>query len=164
MQPRDLEQGITAKHVREMFDYNPEDGHLRWKKRAARRVVIGAIAGSLRGGYRVVMVHGRHCYAHRLIWLWVHGEWPMVMIDHINGIKDDNCLLNLREATRSENLANQFRKDGLKGVWRNRKRWSARINKDGVRHHLGNFLTPELAHAAYCKAAKSMFGEFARDR
>ena len=54
-------------------------------------------------GYRYVEINGISYYSHRLIWFMHYGTWPKGQIDHINGIKDDNRIENLREATASEN-------------------------------------------------------------
>ena len=152
---------MTQDEVRELFDYDAGTGELRWR-------ASGRVTGTAnKSGYRVVQVrrHQRLFYVHRLAWLWTYGEWP-AMIDHINGDKADNRLGNLRLATKSGNSANsglqKRSKSGFKGVWRHGPGWAASIRKDNVTHHLGTFSTPELAHAAYCKAAASMHGEFLR--
>ena len=53
---------------------------------------------------------------------------------------------------------------GYKGVsfHKDTGMYRARIMVRGVSIHLGAFRRPELAHAAYCEAAKKHFGEFAR--
>ena len=94
------------------------------------------------------------------------GSFPSGMIDHINGVCDDNRWSNLRQATRSQNAANQrIHRDntlGMKGVYRHGKRFAAkiRINGDGI--HLGTYDTPEEAHSIYCEAAAFAFDDFAR--
>lgn len=165
-----MKRQITAEEVRALFDYSPEDGHLRWKKRKFSRRP-GEIAGSVgKNGYRIVVIQTNYrakaYLAHRLIWLWAYGEWPPDMLDHINMDKDDNRLANLRLATMSGNKSNQrIRKDsqtGYKGVLAKGKGWSARIQKDGVVYYLGTFPTREQAHTVYCDAAQSLHGKFAR--
>lgn len=106
--------------------------------------------------------------AHRIIWTMVNGEIPTgLMIDHVNGNPFDNQLANLRLATNAENLRNRGKNTnnacGLKGVTQMRGgRWMARININGVKTHIGTFDTKDLAHAAYCTAAKIHHGQFAR--
>jgi len=162
---------MTQEQVRQMFDYNSKTGKLRW--RVGRRK--GRVAGSTKNKYGYVMlILGKHpkkgYYGHRLAWLWVHGEWPSE-IDHVNGQRSDNRLTNLRLATRSQNMANaqlgrKAGKGGLKGIHFEKRNphnpWIAKIQKDRRQYHLGCYATPELAHAAYYEAAKSMYGEFAR--
>lgn len=77
-----------------------------------------------------------------------------------------NRIANLRQATRSQNMANARQKanntSGFKGVHFLRGKWQAQIQIGGRRIHLGCYLTPEVAHMAYRIAAKKHFGEFAR--
>lgn len=88
-------------------------------------------------------------------------------IDHINGVKTDNRLSNLRLASRSQNMANtglrSTNKSGVKGVcWDKQSgRWDARIWKDGVAHRIGYFDDLDQAKVAYDAAASRLFGEFA---
>lgn len=95
------------------------------------------------------------------------GAWPAEQIDHINRRPDDNRLVNLREASRAENMWNSSlscrNTSGFKGVtfFRRAGKWMARIKFNGQSHFLGLFTTAEEAHAAYCKAAEKCFGEFA---
>lgn len=86
--------------------------------------------------------------------------------DHADGNGLNNTRSNLRLATRAQNNANVRRKktnrSGYKGVYRKRSKWQARIMVNRQHIDLGSFDTPELAHAAYCEAARKHFGEFAR--
>lgn len=90
------------------------------------------------------------------------------LVDHANGDGLDNRRCNLRPATFSQNAANRRpRTDtatGFKGVSRVTRSdmWSARIQINGVRTHLGVYPTPEKAALAYDRAALTTFGEFAR--
>jgi len=97
----------------------------------------------------------------------VHGRWPAKYLDHINGIRNDNRLCNLREATQTENTRNQGKQktntSGLKGAgWhKGQKKWVAKIRIGTTDKWLGTFSSKEEAHAAYCEAAKKYHGEFA---
>lgn len=115
-------------------------------------------------GYRRVKYQHRYYAAHRLIWLHVHGDWPVAQIDHINGDRADNRPANLRMATPSQNAANRRQCFAhLKGVRRYRSgRFGASIKHNGLDRYLGSFSTAEAAHAAYMEAAVELFGEFAR--
>lgn len=93
------------------------------------------------------------------------GEDP-VQIDHRKDATD-NAWENLRASDHSGNMRNRRRLTehgtGFKGVYRSngtKSRYSATIRIDGKHTHLGNFATPEEAHAAYCEAARKHFGEF----
>lgn len=122
------------------------------------------LTGTNAAGYVQLMVDRQFYYGHRLAW-WLHyGEWP-TQIDHINGIKNDNRIANLRLATPLQNASNQKkRRNGPKGVFRFKKgpRWTAQVRHNGVKHHLGVFLDERSAHEAYCEAALRLKGEFAR--
>lgn len=147
---------ITVERVRELLIYDSETGVFRWKV-ASTRVKIGDVAGSDGDGYRVIRIDQRNYKAHRLAWLYVHGEWPAKDIDHINGVRSDNRIANLRDVSRSVNIQNLRRarsdnSSGLLGVSRNRGRWRAVINLEGKRHHLGYFASADLAHEVYLEA------------
>ena len=128
------------------YSYNSELGELRWKQRRAQRVQVGDIAGGYyTNGYRCVAYENKNYLVHRVIWLLVHGEWPPNQIDHINGVRDDNRLCNLRTATSIENARNSKKRktntSGATGVmWNKQKqKWHAVIGSDGNRKHLGFF-------------------------
>lgn len=154
---------MTQDEARTLFDYDAASGELCL--RASRRV----IRVNSRAGYRQVMVKGKMHYAHRIIWLWVYGEWP-TEVDHANGDKGDNRLDNLRLATRTQNNANARRlrigKSGFRGVYLDARNpsnpWVAKMTTGKVQRHLGTYPTPELAHAAYRRAVLETYGEFAR--
>ncbi len=103
-------------------------------------------------------------YLHRMLLSAPKG----VQVDHINRDGLDNRRANLRLCTHNENQHNRSKQanntSGYKGVsWCKRnKRWGARIVVDGASYRLGLFDTPEEAHAAYCRAAAFLHGEFAR--
>jgi hypothetical protein len=158
---------VTRARLRALLHYDRETGEFRWLKRVTTSVRIGEIAGALNNqGYRRITINGRPYMAHHLAWLYVKGKWCRRMIDHQDGNPSNNRWTNLRSATRSQSSANRRlprnNSCGFKGVWRNGSRWCATIHKDRRRHYLGIFSTPQAAHAAYAKAARRLFGEFAR--
>ena len=156
---------ITKEFLRELFYYR--NGFLYYKVRPCwSSVDISKPAGATRkDGYRRVGLCGHRFLVHRLIFIFHHGYLPGE-IDHINNIKDDNRIENLREASRVNNNCNKtLRNDstsGYKGVTLHRatKRYQARIRSDGKRKSLGYFDCANDAHAAYCKAARELHGEF----
>ena len=150
---------ITAEVLRELLDYNSSTGVFTWRKDRNWRVKSGDVAGTVGAkGYRYINIAGMPTLAHRLAWMHVHGCWPVDQIDHINGVRDDNRLSNLRECDGRENqqnMAARNRKTGkLIGTsWHKAaKKWSAQIGADGCTQYLGLFDTEEEAHEEYLKA------------
>lgn len=151
---------LTAERLRELLDYDPLTGIFKWKKRTGSRSVVGAVAGnSSRAGYVDMKVDGERNYAHRLAWLYVHGIRPEGVIDHMNGIRSDNRIANLRDVSLSVNAQNSINghKDSkysqLLGVTfcKRRQRYIAQIRATGNTgmKYIGSFRTPEEAHQAY---------------
>lgn len=158
---------ITRERLKEALEYNIETGIFRWKI-APRGHSIGRVAvRNHGGGYIQIRIDGEVYLAHRLAWFYVHGEWPR-QIDHINGIRDDNRIANLRLATQTQNNANSRKRQHvtshLKGVcWdKKKKKWRSSITFFGRHIFLGRFSTQEEAHGAYAAAAVEYFGEYAR--
>ena len=158
------------------FSY--DDGIIRWKERPLVHFCndrywrtwntkhAGKPTGADIGGYLITSVARRRTLVHRIIWEMHNGPIPIGMvIDHINGDGIDNRLDNLRICTPTQNRRNRRmntnNKLQFKGVTRNKARFKANIDHDGVRYHLGTFDTPEIAHAAYCDAANRLHKEFA---
>lgn len=154
---------MTQERLKELLDYDPETGAFRWRVANSRAVKVGQVAGCIKSdGYAGITVDGRRYMAHRIAWFYVYGQFPKHYIDHKNHIRSDNRLYNLREATPSESAAHRgCWRNGLKGCHLN-GRWQARIRKNSKHIHLGYFDTEQEAHEAYMKAAKELFGEFAK--
>lgn len=156
--------------LREIFDYNPETGDLIWKHRPGETSqwngrYAGKPATGKHQGYIRVKFAGFRAGAHRVIWKLAYGEIPDHMqVDHINGIRDDNRLENLRLVTNQQNQLNRnCDKDrGYKGVYPKGKRWKAEITTPEGRKYLGLFKTPEKAAIAYDSAARRWHGVHAR--
>lgn len=176
-----MRKSPTIERLRECIDFNPETGRMFWRFRPAAdfaalrfwRIHVAVHAGTKalackeRSGYLTGRVDGVFVKAHRVAWAIHYGEWPATGIDHFNGDRSDNRIANLRLATKRTNAANMRTRSsnllGLKGVSRARKRFRAQISIDGRNKNLGHFDTPQEAHAAYCAAAVSQWGEFAND-
>ena len=105
MKPR-----VSAERLRQLLDYAPETGRFYWRKQRGS-AAAGSEAGTWHShGYRVINIDGVAYYAHRLAWLYVHGEHPAGEIDHINAIPADDRIANLRQCSRSENARNTRRR------------------------------------------------------
>lgn len=149
---------ITAELLREILVYEPCSGSFLWKISSGRAKAgdVAGYAGDL--DYRSIQIFGRAYCAHRLAWLHVHGIWPADEIDHINGVRGDNRLVNLRSATTAENRQNHaVRRDNTSkfpGVnWdKYSGKWRVRIRVPGRRLHVGLFKRLEDAVSARAEA------------
>lgn len=148
---------ITQQRLQELFIY--DNGQL------VRRVSIkGSYAGTVIGtkkekGYMVAVVDGEFYRVHHLVWMYHYGHF-VPELDHINRVRDDNRIENLRPCTHSQNLGNSRpRVHKYKGVTlcKQTGKWRAQM-----KGHLGRFDTIEEAALAYNAAAIVHFGEFAR--
>lgn len=158
---------LTATRLRELLEYDPATGAFAWlATRGGKR--SGCIAGCLnKAGYRIIRVDKGQYLAHRLAYLFAYGEWPVGELDHINRVKHDNSIVNLRLATKSENAQNVgLRRDnasGIKGVSfaKRRGRWQAHVRVNGNRVALGYFDSPEEAGKAAETMRVELHGAFA---
>lgn len=159
----------TVEELQERLAYNAETGVLSWKK-ARKKTVIGSPAKSLDiAGYIQVSL-GVGCVhkGHRIAWAIHYGKWPVDQIDHINGVRNDNRIANLREVNHQTNCQNirlgskSNKSTGFLGVWRDAKRedgpkvYRAKIMFQGKQYHLGGFPSAEAAHQAYVKAKRKL--------
>jgi hypothetical protein len=152
---------LTQTRLKELFSYNAETGLFkRFRNLGPKKDIAGHIATK---GHRQIMVDKKLYMAHRLAWLYVYGDFPNTLIDHINRNPDDNRISNLRLATSSQNQENtKTRTDnlcGYKGISFNKKenKWRARISKHGKTNHLGRFSSIDLAIQARKDAEDKYF-------
>lgn len=149
----------TLSDLQKHLKYDPDTGVFTWRagNRAHKR---GDIAGYFDSrGYILICLQYHEYRAHRLAWLFVHGEWPTQVIDHINGNRQDNRIANLRDVSVAENCQG-FRtvsprnKTGITGVgWSKQKNcFTASKMIDGKSKFLGCFDTLEEAAAARADA------------
>jgi hypothetical protein len=98
---------IDRTYLQECLQYCPITGNFTWKLQVSNVVKVGAIAGCIdKLGYRVISLGGFTHKAHRLAFLYMTGKLPKV-VDHINGVKDDNRWENLRVSTHLSNNHNR---------------------------------------------------------
>lgn len=163
--------------LRDLLRYDPRKGDLYWKGRQRSYFNTDKYcaswnkkyAGSLAlhyvnpSGYRMGRILGKSHLAHRVAYALHFGFWPKGQIDHINGVRIDNRICNLRDVSHAENSRNRrLRADNVSGVhgvyWHKRSRkWIARIDIGGKRTHLGFFEDFEAARAAR-KSAEAELG------
>lgn len=158
---------ITQSFLRRILSYDAETGMFVWVHPPRNHMnLLGQVAGCKTTGYLMIKIHGRGYKAHRLAWLYVHGDWPQKRIDHRDGDPFNNAICNLREATQAQNCANAARwagKDLPKGVRHTASgKYQARIRFDKKLIHLGTFNTADEAAGAYAAAAVDFYVEFAR--
>lgn len=156
--------------------YNPVDGVLTWKRldsndRCAKifnTKYSGKLAGTINGwGYlqfsMVLRGERKWWRCHRVAWLLHTGEWPTHDIDHINGVRHDNRIENLRPVTSLENHKNAAissrNTSGVIGVWKCGRSvsWVADITVNYVKITVGRFPTFEEAVTAR-KEAEVKYG------
>lgn len=153
---------ITHESLKSILHYDEATGVFTWLVDRGTRLRAGSRAGAIdASGYRRIGVNKVYYYAHRLAWMYVHGVMPEQCIDHINGNRADNRLLNLRHVSAQQNCFNLHvtkAPSGLLGVrWNARKgRWVAKIQINGQRKQLGSFDSPAEAHEAYLSAKKTI--------
>jgi hypothetical protein len=163
--------GLTIEELHDALGYDPETGIFIWKSTSSinPKAQAGMRAGSqCTNGYRVIKIGRIRYLAHRLAWFYVHGFWP-AELDHINCIRDDNRISNLRVSTRSQNMANsrlqRNNASGVKGAMFDKanQKWLAYVNVNGRFRNLGRFVSKDDAITARRNSARKAFGDFARE-
>lgn len=152
---------ITQERLKEVLRYCEETGDFYWKI-SIGRVKHGSLAGHIhKNKYKYIKIDNNEYLSHRLAWLYIYGNFPNGELDHINRIKSDNRIINLRDVTNTENSHNRINsnsnnKTGFLGVSiiGNTYRADIRVNK--TLKYLGCFETPELAHKAYIRAKREL--------
>lgn len=109
----------TKNYILNHFSYDPETGEI---KRNDRKNSCGSFD---KDGYLILKIKSHQYKAHRIAWMLYYGEYPLFELDHINHIRDDNRIENLREVTRSTNNRNNTKKinpdTGVVGVYVDKK-------------------------------------------
>ena len=148
---------LTFEKAKELFVYDRETGIIKWRKRAQGRRSGNLVAGCARpnDGYTQINIKGKGYLVHRIAMLLTYGFYgDGLEVDHINHIRDDNRLSNLRFVTKSDNGRNLSRygnsTTGVTGVYYHKanRKYVAHIMVDGKSIYLGSFTTLEEAAKA----------------
>lgn len=165
-----MHKNLTQSELKKHLSYDLESGIFTRIFSASSSVKIGDVAGCIGSErYTHISVAGIKYAAHRLAWLYVHGVWPHLYIDHKDGVRSNNKFANLRECTVTENLRNRKQlknnRSGFKGVsWqKQRGKWKVQARLDGKKLNLGYFDNLEQAGAAYQNFARKNHGEFYKE-
>ena len=146
---------MNQEYLKSLFDY--KDGQLIWKVSTGKRAKVGNIAGSLgNSGYFQISINKKLYLSHRLIYIWHYGNIEShIHIDHINRIRNDNNIENLRLVTCQEN---NFNRGMVKGYDFHKKtnKFRAQIEINNKKINLGMFNTKEEAREAYLKAKQEI--------
>lgn len=163
---------ITHARLLELLTYDAASGVFVWNGREGRgrheKCGPGRVAGHLGPkGYVAIKVDGVTYKAHRLAWFYVTGEWPPELIDHKDGVRNNNAFRNLRPADLKQNAQNTLKpsrnnKSGYLGVsWdKGKEKWVPTIHINGRNKRLGAYAKPEEAYAVYLRA-KAVHHSFA---
>ncbi|GAA0729994.1 HNH endonuclease [Sphingomonas japonica] len=173
----------TVEQLRQLLRYDPATGNLFWVRRGPQWFADGCRSAQRRssqwdakwagrlalhcicGDYRKGAVLEKQLMAHRVASAIANGIElrDLREIDHINGVKTDNRLINLRHVTHGENAKNvavyRSNTSGFHGVmWeKSHKAWAAKININGRQCRIGRFKKFDDAVAAR-KAAEVRYG------
>lgn len=158
----------TQERLKQVVEYNSDTGVFIWKVSTGRRVKAGDVTGAANPPfYGRIQIDGVRYVSSRIAWLYVYGEYPTVLIDHINTDISDNRITNLRLATVSDNVKNtrvqKGSKTGVKGVTYSTSsigKFEARIGHNGKNYYLGIFNTIEQAKQVLDQKRKELHGDF----
>lgn len=141
--------------IHRLFEYR--DGRLFWKVRPSNRSSVGDVAGCQnKSGYNQIRYRGKTYKNYRLVWSYFNGEIPEELeIDHINGVRNDDRIENLRPVTRQQNA---FNRKKAKGYHLENGMYRAYIYLDGKKKNLGSFVSETEARNAYMSAKRDIHG------
>jgi len=110
-------ESLTQEFIKERFFYDPLIGKFFYRQRVHHKNPCDRAGSNNMQGYNQIKINTVLYQSHRLAWLYVHGEWPNGSIDHINGVRDDNRLSNLRVVDDIGNSRNKaIQRDNSSGI------------------------------------------------
>jgi HNH endonuclease len=122
---------ITQERVKELLDYDPITGWLIWiKKRSGVRLYHRAGYISVNGRYRQIKIDNIIYYEHNIIWLWITGKFPRLVIDHEDRNGLNNKWKNLREVTKQKDLLNRRKYGSVKEELERQRTSISQADKD----------------------------------
>lgn len=141
-------------YLNKIFRHNSETGKLYRIVSKGSRAHAGNEVGCINNkGYLIVSIDGTRYKVHRIIYKMYYGVDPN-QIDHINGVRTDNRIINLRSVDSQGNNRNKKihsnNTSGVTGVsWHIRyEKWMAKIVVNGKAIHLGSFTEKSEAISA----------------
>lgn len=148
---------LTLDRLKLLLTYDPITGFFTWQKNdAVSRRVRGKRCNTVGNkGYILIQIDRKQYTGQRLAWFWMTGEWSEWLIDHEDGVKDNNIWTNLREATNTKNNQNlkapkSSNKSGYLGVFITKSgKALASLSHEGKTVRIGQFDCPKIAHEAY---------------
>jgi hypothetical protein len=147
--------------LKEHFYY--KDGQLFSKYFKSNRKIDAEVGIKNRYGYKAAKFQKNSFYVHRLIWCLLNGDLKGMDIDHINGIRDDNRIENLRLVNRTQNnsnlrLAKKSSKTKLLGASykKSMNKYIAQICVNYKIIVIGYFDTALEAHQAYISKKREL--------
>lgn len=134
-----MDKEEVYKYIKKHFRYDPKTGIIT---RDDRKNSTGSLDVQ---GYLMLKVKGYKFRSHRIAWFLYYGHLPQYTIDHINRIRTDNRLCNLRDVPISVNNENVFRlpnhRTGVVGVYEDtctkglKKKYTTRYRKKTYRFY-----------------------------
>ena len=164
---------MEVRRLRELVDVNYSTGDIFWKARSdadfegsknsagSRKRFNTIFAGKpalnhKSKGYFKGRIENVELKAHRVVWAHFHGVWPSGLIDHINRVRHDNRIHNLRDATHSQNTLNRHLSSDAPFIYHTSMPWSGQRTIDGVVYRISPQATKEDAIQAWKDAEKEM--------
>ena len=154
---------ITQKKLKSLLSYDEDTGIFTW---LSTNFIGKTCHVNTTQGYIKIQINNIFYYAHRLALIYMGNTIPKgAVIDHINGIRNDNRKNNLRIFSYAENShnrtqANKTSTSKILGVSFHRasNKWRAVIHIDKKQKHLGLYSSSAEAEQAYQVAKQHYFG------